>query len=70
MGDGDAGPTVPRDVIADPSTSNYVHDTIGSSDRTLKLYDGLRHQVFNEPERESVYTDVKTWLIRHTDDKV
>jgi acylglycerol lipase len=50
------------DVIADPSTSRYVHDTIGSQDRTLKLYEGLWHQVFNEPQRESVYTDVKTWL--------
>jgi alpha-beta hydrolase superfamily lysophospholipase len=52
------------DVIADPSTSRFVHDTIGSDDRTLKLYKGLWHQVFNEPQRESVYTDVKTWLDR------
>jgi acylglycerol lipase len=55
------------DIIVDPATSNYVRDTIGSTDRTLKLYDGLWHQVFNEPERESVYTDVKTWLTQHTD---
>ncbi len=52
------------DVIADPSTSRYVHDTIGSQDRTLKLYDGLWHQVFNEPQRESVYSDVNRWLKR------
>ncbi|OBK43194.1 hypothetical protein A5655_17625 [Mycobacterium sp. 1081908.1] len=52
------------DVIADLSTSRYVHDTIGSQDRTLKLYEGLWHQVFNEPQRESVYTDVTTWLER------
>jgi alpha-beta hydrolase superfamily lysophospholipase len=50
------------DVIADPSTSRYVHDTIGSPSRTFKLYEGLWHQVFNEPQRESVYADVKTWL--------
>jgi alpha-beta hydrolase superfamily lysophospholipase len=50
------------DVITDPSTSRYVHDTIGSQDRTLKLYEGLWHQVFNEPQRESGDTDVKTWL--------
>ena len=53
------------DVIADPSTSRYVHDTIGSQDRKLKLYEGLWHQVFNEPQRESVYRDVNTWLNRH-----
>jgi acylglycerol lipase len=54
------------DVIADPSTSRYVHDTIGSPDRTLKLYEGLWHQVFNEPQRESVYTDVNAWLNQRT----
>jgi len=26
------------------------------------LDQGLWHQVFNQPQRESVYTDVKTWL--------
>ncbi|PXX04373.1 alpha/beta hydrolase [Mycolicibacterium moriokaense] len=50
------------DVIADPSTSRFVHNTIGSQDRTLKLYEGRWHQVFNEPQRESVYADVNTWL--------
>jgi acylglycerol lipase len=39
------------DVVADPSTSRYVHAAIGSPDRTLKLYKGLWHQVFNEPQR-------------------
>jgi lysophospholipase len=52
------------DTIADPSTSRYVHDTIGSPDRTLKLYEGLWHQVFNEPQRDVVYTDVTVWLDR------
>ncbi|WP_019930736.1 alpha/beta hydrolase [Nocardia sp. BMG111209] len=50
------------DVIADPATSRYVHDTIGSADRTLRLYDGLWHQLFNEPEHDTVYTDVENWL--------
>ena len=53
------------DVVADPSTSRYVRDTIGSQDRTLRLYDGLWHQVFNEPQRQSVYDDVNMWLHHH-----
>jgi acylglycerol lipase len=57
------------DVIADPATSSYLYDAIGSSDRELKLYDGLWHQLFNEPERESVYRDVESWLRRHTGDQ-
>ena len=52
------------DVIAYPSTSRYVHDAIGSHDRTLKFYEGLRHQIFNEPQHELVFADVITWLER------
>jgi acylglycerol lipase len=28
----------------------------------LKFYDGLYHEVFNEPEREQVLADVAAWL--------
>lgn len=50
------------DAIAPSSNSGYVHDHIGSPDRTLVLFDGLYHQLFNEPEREAVTTTVLDWL--------
>ena len=28
----------------------------------LRLYEGLRHEVLNEPARETVYTDILNWL--------
>jgi alpha-beta hydrolase superfamily lysophospholipase len=50
------------DEIADPAGSRLIYDHVGSTDRTLKLYDGLWHQLFNEPERETVLADVTSWL--------
>ncbi|MFG1797353.1 alpha/beta hydrolase [Nocardia sp. NPDC049149] len=56
------------DAIAAPATSSYVHDRVGSPDRTLVLFDGLYHQLFNEPERAVVTTTVLDWLAdRHRD---
>jgi len=34
----------------------------GSEDLTLNTYDGLFHEVFNEPEQERVLDDLITWL--------
>ncbi len=37
----------------------------GSSDMTEKVYDGLYHEIFNEPERARVLTDLANWLEAH-----
>jgi alpha-beta hydrolase superfamily lysophospholipase len=34
----------------------------GSSDVTLKVYPGLYHEAFNEPERNQVLDDVMSWI--------
>ncbi|GAI84416.1 unnamed protein product, partial [marine sediment metagenome] len=31
-------------------------------DKTLKLYDGFYHEIFNEPGREQVFRDMEAWL--------
>jgi len=36
-----------------------------SKDRTLKLYQGFYHEIFNEPQREQVFKDVEAWLAAH-----
>ena len=35
---------------------------VASDDVHLKVYPGLYHEVFNEPEKDSVLGDVLTWL--------
>jgi acylglycerol lipase len=51
-----------EDGLCPPAGSQMVHDGAGSADKTLKIYDGLYHEVFNEPERETVVDDLVAWL--------
>jgi alpha-beta hydrolase superfamily lysophospholipase len=50
------------DKIVDPGGAQMLYDTASSKDKTIKIYPGLYHEVFNEPEREQVLSDVETWL--------
>lgn len=40
-----------------------VFDAIGSADKTVRIFAGLYHEIFNEPERLEVLGMVKDWLI-------
>ena len=42
-----------------------LYDKADSEDKTLKIFDGLFHEVFNEPERDIVLKDVENWLDPH-----
>ncbi|QIX28740.1 alpha/beta hydrolase [Nocardioides sp. JQ2195] len=53
------------DRLADPAGAQLIHDAIGSTDKTQKIYDGLYHEIFNEPEKDQVLADVVTWLDAH-----
>jgi len=53
------------DTIVNPEGSRLVARLAGSSDKTLKEYDGLYHEVFNEPEKELVLGDLADWLKAH-----
>lgn len=50
------------DRLADPEGSRMIYDGVRSTDKTLKFYDGLYHEIFNEPEQEQVLADVTAWL--------
>jgi alpha-beta hydrolase superfamily lysophospholipase len=53
------------DVLTSPAGSQALHDAAGSADKTLKLYPGLYHEIFNEPERDQVLGDMSAWLEAH-----
>jgi alpha-beta hydrolase superfamily lysophospholipase len=55
------------DRLVDPEGARTLYETVGSSDKTLKVYDGLYHEVFNEPEHDEVLNDVEAWLGKHLD---
>jgi alpha-beta hydrolase superfamily lysophospholipase len=50
------------DALASPDGSIAFHERIASADRTLKLYDGLYHEILNEPERDQVIADIASWM--------
>ena len=54
-----------EDRLAAPSGSQMLFDKAASEDKTLKIYDGLYHEVLNEPEREMVLKDIEDWLETH-----
>lgn len=50
------------DKATKPSGSQLFFDTSGSSDKTLKLYDGHVHDLLNDIGRELVIADIKGWI--------
>jgi len=42
--------------------SEFFFETVGSKDKTLKLYEGHYHDLLNDVGKESVMADVKAWI--------
>ena len=53
------------DKLALPKRAKTIYERAKSKDKTLKIYEGLSHEVFNEPERAQVLQDVANWLDAH-----
>jgi alpha-beta hydrolase superfamily lysophospholipase len=53
------------DLLVDPSGAQMLHDRVASPDKRIILYEGLYHEVFNEPEHDRVLRDVETWIEAH-----
>lgn len=54
-----------EDKLVNPEGSRLVDKLAGSPDKTLKIYPGLFHEIFNEPEQDLVLDDVTSWLKAH-----
>jgi acylglycerol lipase len=52
------------DRLVDPRGARMLHELAGSSDKVLRVYEGLYHEVYNEPEHKQVLADVEAWLDR------
>jgi acylglycerol lipase len=53
------------DQATRPSGSQRFYDSAGSSDKTLKLYDGHFHDLLNDVDKEVVMGDIKNWIAAH-----
>jgi acylglycerol lipase len=50
------------DPLATPAWSKRLYERAAAEDKTLRFYDGLYHETFNEPEQDAVLRDLSTWL--------
>lgn len=51
-----------HDKVTKPSGSQLFHDTAGSADKTLKLYEGHFHDLLNDIGKEVVMSDITSWV--------
>jgi alpha-beta hydrolase superfamily lysophospholipase len=51
-----------EDQLAAPEGSRLLYERVASADKTLKLYEGLHHEILNEPEKDQVIADIVDWL--------
>lgn len=51
-----------EDRLTNVEGSKMLHEQAASEDKTLKLYEGLYHEILNEPEQEQVIEDILQWI--------
>ena len=54
------------DGLAHPAGSQRLYSRAASADKTLRLCEGLFHEVLNEPEHTALLADLVRWLDGHT----
>jgi alpha-beta hydrolase superfamily lysophospholipase len=52
------------DKVTRPSGSQFFYDTAGSSDKTLKFYEGHYHDLLNDLGKEAVMADIQQWVAK------
>lgn len=50
------------DTVTDPEASQKLYEEASSTDKTLKLLDGLLHDLLFEPEGEEIMQDIIEWI--------
>jgi acylglycerol lipase len=54
------------DRIVPTAGSEMLRDRLGSKDLTVTPYEGLYHEILNEPERDQVIAQLADWLDSHS----
>jgi acylglycerol lipase len=54
-----------EDKLVEHEGAKMLYAKAGSTDKTLKLYEGFYHEIFNEQERDKVFADLDPWLDSH-----
>jgi alpha-beta hydrolase superfamily lysophospholipase len=57
------------DSVVHPDGSQELLSGLQVSDKQLRVYPGLYHEIFNEPQREDVLRDVVAWIRERAADR-
>jgi alpha-beta hydrolase superfamily lysophospholipase len=50
------------DRITAPRGTELLHERASSEDKTIVLWDGMKHEIFNSPGRDEVIATMRRWL--------
>ncbi|MEP7198248.1 MAG: lysophospholipase, partial [Chloroflexota bacterium] len=50
------------DPIINPEATKQFFAAASSTDKTMKIYDGMYHEIYNEVGKEQVLADVEQWI--------
>ena len=54
------------DKLSSAKGAQLFYEHAAATDKTLRLYEGLYHEVLSEPEKDQVIADVLRWLETHS----
>jgi alpha-beta hydrolase superfamily lysophospholipase len=54
------------DRVVDRDASRKLFDNLGTQDKEWIIYEGFKHEIFNETQRNRVFQDLRKWLARWT----
>jgi acylglycerol lipase len=54
-----------EDRLVSIEGSKILYSYVSSKDKSIELYDGLYHELLNEPERVQILSDIELWLSNH-----
>jgi alpha-beta hydrolase superfamily lysophospholipase len=55
-----------NDKATKPSGSQFFYDNAGSTDKTIKFYEGHYHDLLNDLDKEIVMNDIISWVKNHS----
>ncbi len=53
------------DPLCSPDAADIIRAQCASPDKTVKVYDGLYHEIHNEAEQGDVFSDITRWIDAH-----
>lgn len=53
------------DLLVDPEQTVAVYNRVKNPDKSLRIYPGYYHELFNDPGKDKVFQDMLDWLTAH-----